>query len=300
MEKMNALTLIITLVVGVILTGALLGPVVNDATNTEDTFTNEGLWRMAELKDGDDYTYIDPNWTYENDPLNINKTGSNALLGEEWCIRSNGQYRSSTGSGNLVNVALATTDNITFTGSGINGAYVQSLPGYGARADGDFIMSDYNKPTYVLKDSLIYATGVSTVDGVSMIIHIEGNIEDGVTINAYSQFNANSNPYPNTISDVVVSNVSINAEAISGYVDLYKLTSITADVSFTNTTPESVVSTHSGDITYSSYVVPYQVTAELAEHLTPGQISLIGAIPVMVIVALLMAAVGAIALRRAD
>ena len=39
MEKMNALTLIITLVVGVILTGALLGPVVNDATATEKTFT---------------------------------------------------------------------------------------------------------------------------------------------------------------------------------------------------------------------------------------------------------------------
>ena len=42
------------------------------------------------------------------------------------------------------------------------------------------------------------------------------------------------------------------------------------------------------------------MTAELANHLTPGQIALLNAIPIMVIVALLMAAVGAVALRRAD
>lgn len=288
--KMPAIA--ITAVVVITVLAGVLMPVLNDVTDTDNTFTNEGLWRMAPLESGDDYTYVEPNWTYDETALtSVYRTGSNALLGESWCVRANGQYRSASGSGNLVNVAFATTDTITITGSGINGANVQNLPGFGARDNGSYLMTAYDKPVYVLADSPIYATGVSSVDGVSMIIHIEGNMEDGLTITAYSQFNANSNPYPNTISDVVFSNVSVNAESVNGYKDLYILNGITADMTFTNTTSDSVVSEKSGSVSYSSYVVPYEVTAEKAVHFTDNQNAIFAAIPILVIVALLIAVV---------
>ena len=57
--RTNVLTLIITLVVGIILTGALLGPVISDATETETTFTNEGgFFPMSEILATDSESHV--------------------------------------------------------------------------------------------------------------------------------------------------------------------------------------------------------------------------------------------------
>ena len=95
MEKMNVLTLIITLVVGVILTGALLGPVVSDATKTTETFTNEGYFTMDKYGTDTDITIVwDPadakSVSVNGEKYNPNIPANqfvNIAIGDDWYFR---------------------------------------------------------------------------------------------------------------------------------------------------------------------------------------------------------------------
>lgn len=310
MEKMNALTLIITLVVGVILTGALLGPVINDATKTTETLTNDGYYRVSETEDETVIvwdTVNSPNIITVNDEeIDLSTLGLSAnssytiAFADDFLLRyfplgssSNIQVWGSNYSGLGIGASSGVTGTFTISSSGItleksNSETVQTASHTGSyfRIDleGDYTLKKSDKTAYVLEDSTIfYAAGISGVGAAGNItsIYFEGTTDEI----EYTVMRANV--------DVSNSNVTYTDDATHvGVVNLDKVT-------FT-TTYETGGETYTIDQTYSYFFVPYQITAELSEHLTPGQISLMGAIPVMVIVALLMAAVGAIALRRAD
>ena len=286
--------LVITALVSIIVLAAVLIPVINDATDTEDTFTNEGLWRMKEIVNGDVWTRtaLDGGgyaWNYDGVQQLTNSTGSNALLGDDWCVRSNGQGRGATLSGNATSVT-ATAGEITIALVGLSGSD-QNLPGYGVYTNGEYLLKRDVVDTYVLGDSVLYGTGVTGVDDIGFIVHVEGNVKDGVTFSAYS------NKGGATLSNVVFSNVTVNAVAVDGYKDLYKFTSATADIAFDSTSGEETTS-HTGSITYNSIVVPYEVTAEKAQHLSPAEIEILDIIPMFIIIAVLIAAVAAVAFRR--
>lgn len=286
MEGSKLLTMIVTVTVGIIFIGALLAPVIEDTSTTEKTFTNEGMWRMKEIENGDVWTFTNSPyaWTYDDDSqTSISTSANNALLGDEWCIRASGQARGPYISGNATTLT-ATADEVNITFTGVGGTSEYAISGYGIYDDGEYMLTDYQKPVYVRDNSIIYATGVSTVDNVGCTIHIEGTIKDGVTITMMNNRNQSD------ISNAVFTNVSINAEQVNGYVNLYKLTSITADVTFDNTSSDETTS-HTGSISYSSYVVPYEVTAELSQHLDAGEIALLAVLPLIAITALLLLAV---------
>lgn len=310
MEKMNALTLIITLVVGVILTGALLGPVISDATKTTETLTNEGYYRVSETEEQTVIvwdTVNSPNIITVNDEeIDLSTLGLIAnssytiAFANDFLLRyyplggsSNIQVWNSAYSGLSVSAGSGVTGTFTITDSGITlqksgSETVQTAAHTGSyfRIDpnGDYTLKKSDKTAYVLEDSTIfYAGGISSIGGSNGLtsVYFEGTTE-GIE---YTVMRANV--------DVSNSNVTYTDDATHmGVVNLDKVT-------FT-TTYESSGETYNVDQTYSYFFVPYQITAELSEHLTPGQIALMGAIPIMVIVALLMAAVGAIALRRND
>lgn len=303
MEKTNVLTLIITLVVGVILTGALLGPVINGATTTNKTFENVGDFEMT-FDERDSVTII---WDGTN-PLQMSVNGEiipldasiftssqrrSVVMSDNFCIRTNTssgnkavQYNGPSGSSIFFTTSTMTIvcENGAYTvykgeDSVATGTYTYL---YTLSNDGEFVMKYKNTPAYVLGNSEIYAMGTSKVSGSEEFgVKITGNVEDGVSVTTWRG------------GDWTYSDVSVNANAVDGYLNLYSLDSITA-------TATSGDEAYTGTITYNYFLVPAKVTAELSEHLTPGQIALMSAIPVMVIVALLMAAVGAIALRRAD
>lgn len=291
MEKMNALTLIITLVVGVILTGALLGPVISDATKTTETFTNVGYYDMRFVETDESVTMVwDPETpnqiTVNSETVNFPTASASErktiiLGGDNIIFRYYGDPTiiqiTTTGGSAFVGEDVLTVDcaNGTITATwGTNsrtGTYSQLFV---PSNNGGYTMKQSNQVAYMNGDSEIIAMGITNIGGTNEVINVTGSIESDVTFSSWN-------------TDLTFSDITINATKNSDYVDIYELSNITAMCGETA-------------ITYSYFLVPAQVTSELTNHLTPGQISLMGAIPVMVIVALLMAAVGAIALRRAD
>lgn len=297
MEKTNVLTLIITLVVGVILCGALLGPVINDVTETERTFDNSayGFYQMKALEVGDLWERSENVWTYNEETITLSDDANVSILVlDNTAFRQNGYVRGTTQtSNNFVNAEVTEEGIVMFN----EDKPISFNSGYGAVSEGgDYILKTYTDKAYVLEDTPLWITGVTGFaeagSSANIICHIEGTIKDGLTITL--------DPVKNgTTSNLQAGEYTINYSEVPGYNGLYLIESVSFTITADNTV-EDVVTPVSVDATYSTFVLPKEVTAERTGHLTDGQNSLIGAIPIMVIVALLMAAVGAIALRRAD
>ena len=299
MEKMNALTLIITLVVGVILTGALLGPVINDASQTEKTFENSGYFYMDEIDTTTSRTIVvdsaDLSTILVDDvavPNGSTGIGATIVCSDDWLIRTTStgaQVFTSSGAGagtsagqpimtitiegGEVEVTASSTTTLSFT----EGFCI-------SKTKGDWVMKAANTPVYMVAGSDIVNSELTAMGRTSA----GGNNSIGVRITG-TVLDVNISEFTNT--SVVFGDPTINATAINGYAGLYSL----SNIKFTGT-----IDDNTSNVTYDRFIVPSSVTAELSQHLTPGQISLIGAIPVMVIVALLMVAIGGIALRRND
>lgn len=282
---------IATLVVVIVLGGVLM-PILDDATAVNETFTNEGLWRMSENSNGNVYQFnnTDKTWTLNGeviitDSTSSVKANSGVVVLDDLSVRANGWIRGHNLSGNsTTTVVTNANDEIVITGNGLSGSGTYAMQGYGADPDGNYLMTPYNSSVYMLGDSPIYATGVSEFTGGSrFIVHMEGTINDGVTVTVSSIRNGNA------LTDISVTNVKINSAEVDGYKNLYKLTGITADVAFTSQNGENDPVSESGSISYSSYVVPYKVTAEKSIHFTDNQNAIFAAIPVLVIAALLIA-----------
>ena len=300
--------IILTLVVGIILAGSVLIPVLNDATKTTETLTNEGYYRVSET---DETTVIvwdtanSPNIITVNDEeIDLSTLGLSAnssytiAFANDFLLRyfplgssSNIQVWGSSYSGLGVGASSGVTATFTISSSGItleksDSETVQTASHTGSyfRIDpeGDYTLKKSNQTAYVLEDSTIfYAAGISGIGAAGNItsIYFEGTTEEI--------------EYTVLRSNVVVSNSNVTYTDDATHVDVVNLDKVT----FT-TTYETGGETYTIDQTYSYFFVPYQITAELSEHLTPGQIALLGAIPVLVIVALLVVAVGVVARRN--
>lgn len=295
MDQKNLVGTVITITVAIICVATVMVPIFDGITETEETLTNDGLWRMKEIEYGDVWTKgYGAAWDYGDDAITIESSSSNILLGDKWCIRANGQVRSDSTTNVSTNLgyATATASEEFVVVDKTDTSWTRNLdyPGYGASLDGDYVMTAYGGGCYLLGDSVIYGSGVSDVDEVSVFVHIEATVDDGATI-------AVSSISGTTISDVVISNAAVNYTEDPDHVDVYKVDSVTFNVSFSTTENDETVE-HTGVVTFSSYVVPYQITAELSEHMTSAEIALIYVLPVLMICAVLMIAVGMAAIRR--
>lgn len=287
----------IAAVIGIIVLGSVLMPILDDATTTEETFTNNGLWRMKEIENGDVWSYskTGPVITL-NDVEQTGITsdgGTNWILGDTWCVRTNGNARGATISGSSIASISATAGEVNITFTGVTGTATQDLPGYGVDNKGDFTLKGYDGTAYLNGDSPIFATGQTTIDGYQFMVHVEGNINDGVTFTAFPQRNSTE------MNDIVITNAAINYTAVNGYEDLYSFVSATCDIAFT-TGSDDTLTNYSGPITYSSVVVPYEVSAERSVHFTAGQNAIFAAIPVMIILAVLLGVVALVIRSRMD
>lgn len=284
--------LVITALVSVIVLAAVLIPVINDATTTEDTFTNEGFWRMKAIENGDEWVKSGSTVVYNTDDvLSYGDNGLfNCALGDDWCLRANGNARGSfVRSSSTAATVLAANDVITISGSGIISTNTPPITGYGFCSTGEYALTSTTVAPYVNADSPLYATGVILMEGgaTDIVCHFEGSIEDGITI-------TNIDPYGSTPYDsVVFSDVVIDYEQVTSHVDLYKINKITFTATTTSGTTVAEI-----PITYTSYVVPYEVTAERAVHLSPAEIEILDILPVFIIIAVLIAAVAVVAFRR--
>ena len=133
--------------------------------------------------------------------------------------------------------------------------------------------------SYMNADSPIFGEGRSNIGSqIGVAIMVEGTV-DSVTVSEISSYSAS------------FGDPTIVKTANANHKDLYELQKIT----FTGT-----IGTESSDLTYSYFIVPSEVTAERSVHFSPGENALIGAIPIMVIIALVLMATGALFLKRDD
>lgn len=293
MDVKNFVGLLVFGVVGIIIISAFV-PIIAETTADSDTFTNDGYWRMKEISNDDIWEYNGSNsenaWSYNEELQDITRRSVNALLGPDWCVRSNGQARGQSISGNASTIT-ATSDGIIITFEGTGGDSEQLLPGYGVDKNGSFIMKRGPDNVYVLDNSVLFGTGLTTVDSVDFVVHVEGNVKDGATFTAYSNRNGT------VISNVEFTNISVNAEKISGYVNLYSFSSITANITF-DTVVDGETVAHSGEVTYNGIITPREVTAEKSVHPDPALTVVIDLLPLIAGLGLFIILVGEFLYRR--
>ena len=302
---MKIVGVVVAAFVSITVLAAVLMPILDDATDTEDTFTNDGLYHMT--KYGTD-TEIEMIWSYEKpnvitvndvdipiDSMNIHRTvlfgdsgGARVLANNSGCqiLFSTGTSAASVSDEGVLTVTCSSgtmTAVIEKTGQSPATTNVGSYTDlYCISTDGPYVMKSPNKNVYIKGDSEVHGFGVTNVTGAgNLVLDVVGTIDDGVTVTSISNAGAST----------TFSTPTITATPDSNYKDLYSLEKIT------------FVATASGNdtnVTYSYFLVPYEVTAEKAEHLTTGQIELLDVIPILVIVAILLGVIALVIRSRLD
>ena len=278
MEFVNKITgYVLALVLGAILVGGLLIPTVQGITETESTFENGKLYYMTDLgEDSITYSFDGTKWIVDGEDANFVISDATTLIaGNDFIVRSNGQIRGST-------TISPTNMEITVTATGVSGTYNSGANTISISADvyycavtekTDFVLCPYNVPVYLHEDSEILADGQSGISsGNATVFRIEGSIKDGFTVTPVN-------------SGVTVDDVVCNYEAVDGYIDLYKVDSITFKTTYN---AEERLQT------YSSYIVPAEVTAEKSWHLDTTEIAMFGVISLLGIIMLIVIAANAI------
>lgn len=283
--KTNILTLIITLVVGVIFAGALIAPVISDAQKTigpEVEYTNAGHG----------YALIS-----SNSDITATLTDTSITIGEN-------EY---TSDGSTYWMIASDTFAIWY-GGGVNHP---------------ILITDRTNEGE-LYQPWIDTASITMSNGTYEITYTpvgEGAIEETYT-NTYTwimvpsengeyiSVDAGSTNYIKSLNDLIFSGYYSTGENDTYYSlknGTAKAGEYTASVSGTLTLVEGTTDVytvtnplmHVGDEEFTPFM--YLVKQNVTGHAASGaSYSLLGAIPIMVIVALVMVAVGAIAYRRAD
>ena len=293
--------LVVGLVVGILMIGSLMMPIVTDATTTEKTFTNDNYYiTMDKIGADSEHTitwFKETNTKITVDGIDIFPTWESITIVAEdnnliRCSRTDGTYYlnmvgedvpTGYGSKNDKSVTVTIEDGtITFTGvTSTDNTYTASstfTTGYciNPNDDGDYqyIMKTPTSKAYLKGDSEIYGIGYSSIGGVwNNIFSISGTIDDGISVTLVS---TPLDPEP-TISDETTVYTTVD-----GYKSLYQFEK------------ETFNATYDGNViglTYSFVIVPAEVTAELSEHLSTAEIAIVAVIPILFIVSLLIFAV---------
>lgn len=298
---------LITVVVGVILVATILIPIVSDATATEKTFENEGYFAVSKHLSTDEdvsieWDHASPNIITVNDtdvPLPTSN-GSWTIVGTETTalvrysisgttitvqiFGTSPQVLCNTTNGYDCIIAI-TSSGVTLTStaeSGNTATAATTDPIWYAAPNGDYVMKLSDKVAYVNGDSEIYAIGMSQIGGVGgKMITVRGNIDDGFSAEVV---------YPT--SGYTTGDVTATFTESKNYLDLYELDKFQFDATDTGTSTTTAQ-------TYSYFIVPHEVTAEKAKHMSSAEITLAGIIPLLVVVGLILGIVMAIG-RRAE
>lgn len=274
--------IVIALTVGIILVGSLLNPILTDAQKTageveivtNDNSTHNG-YQMGLITNETVVVKVSGGALYLNgEQIPISHAGSVGSIAESDVgyigVRNNGaalyffEYTDTALVTHTINPdeeITITATSISFSTDSFTATKVYSI-GSNASVKYQTAFNDSGTgPIYINSIDQVFGWGVFTVGDVSQLISYNGD-------------SASSASYPVTVDYTV--------DKVSGYTDLYELTSYT--VSFNDDTSN-----------VRSLLIPVSVQA----HEASGAVySLYGAIGVIVIVALLMAAVGAIIIRR--
>lgn len=307
MESKNLLTLAITLTVGIILAGSLLMPVISDATTTEKTFQNEGAINLNYVDETFEEVIV---WDYTtptkltigedvidlptNLPFALTFMTNENFFARYYYSASNSfiqVYKTGTGSAYQASVTNSQNMTITISGGSIvfdnGGSTTTTVADFGnmyciCAEEGSHVMKLSADKAYLKSGSDIFAYGQTYIAGVTFNTIIEGTPADGF----------DRTVWPDTIP-MTYTDLQDDLTAIDGYIGLYTLKDFKYTVTNTNTGV-------SANVTYGQFIVPSKVTVELSQHLAPGEIAILNALPILIITALVVMAAGALYLKRDD
>ena len=299
METKKIIMGVISIAVAIIVLMSMI-PIFTDAGASEDTFTNEGYARYSSIESSSEdeititWDHTDPkNVTVGTEKVSLSQfnTWTSMVFGQDWTIRfttsaqnnaTSIQYLGPTSADYLAFSDTGTTDMTVTLDSGTftitNGTTTKTATyttAYYPENAGSMTMKKSDEVAYLKPDSsIVVANGITVVSGTGVGVYFDGTIEDGYEVSLYNR----------NVDTTTVSNVVSNYEEMSSYIDLVKLTTITLDM-----TPDGGTPTHA---TYSYFLVPYEVTAERSAHASPVEATLIGLIPLLMMVGIMLTAVG--------
>lgn len=287
-------------------------PIMATAAETEKTFTNDGYYRMSETHE--ETVFV---WDTANDPYTLTVNGTeydlssmgftlnqsySIAFGEDFVLRyfalgdnSNIQiWKGAMAGASGVNQTSGIVATYTITSEGItveknDGGTVttatveHSGDYFTIDNDGAYVMKYANENAYVLQSSTIfYGCGISNVyTSTPSTLYLEGTADD-YTVTPMK-------------SGVTVSNESSTYSEVDGYVDLLSLEKLTFTTTYTVDDIEQSINQ-----TYSYFLVPYEVTAEISNHPIGAALTIIQILPVLILVGVLTMIVNAfISNRRA-
>lgn len=289
----------------VVVLAAVLMPVLGDAQKTEDTFTNDGYFHMTKYTAADEdltltWDYTDPGVvTVNGNDFDLSTVGIPITVlastngGARFEYVGTNQYCQFCNSAGILTAAVSASATLTIVCSSGTMTATYSTPDnpdvtrtstydeyYCISETGDYVMKKTTSPAYMLNDSPIFALGVTKIGSPAITLSLQGSIDDGITVTQVS-----STP------TITYSTPVLDYSSVSDHNDLNKLTKIT----FTGDNGGTVV-----NITYSYFIVPAEVTAERSVHLNGNEIAILGAIPALVIVALLIGVLALYMRSRAE
>ena len=298
----------IALTVGIVTFSGVLIPAISMGTDTEDTYTNEGMFYATPLNDESEYTI---EWKYETPTtLTINEDvfdltailssstylGMTFLFTDDWMLR----YQADSSSILLIKVNEATSTVDTASVSAEKDLTVSISEGnaditigtttynYSVASDGliitnnedaKYVLKNSTDKAYVLSDSMIYGagrTGRPFGQGTAVSTFGKGNIDDGMTIEI-------------SPSSYSVDSSTINKTTVSGYRNLY----LVSDFSFVLNNGSGTTTT----VTYNQIFIPHEVTAEKSIHADASTILLFQTIPVFIVLGMIVAVVGVLYMK---
>lgn len=287
--------LIAGLIVGVLLITTVAIPIINSSTETHETFDNTpyGFYSMKPLEIGDMWVKTDGTWYYGDTALTGDSLDNVSIVAtDNLALRQNNQIRGTTiSNNNTTSAEVIEADGIAILET--NGvSHINYDSGFGATPAGDYVMKTYSASAYVKGDTPLWVTGVTGMgiggSNGNVIVHIEGTIDDGLTITATKVFNGG-------FGDLTIGEYTLNYQEVNGYEDLYKITSVVFDITGTYTGEDNPTTTTA---TYSTFIIPKTVTAELSYHPNESESTLIGIIPLLMVVGLVIAIIGAVLIHR--
>lgn len=297
MESKNLIGTIISIAVVVICVAAVMVPILDDAASSTRTYTNAGYYRMADI-DGAvtiEWDHTAPTQIKVNDEIvslaSVPRGTITTLVATDgMLIRyapvTSGTFVQSYSSSGYLGTGSTAGDDMTIeiADGSISATvgtttYTKSITtGYHVSDSGDWMLKANHADAFVhTSDSLVVLAGNTSVGSSTVGVFASGSIDDGLDTTTVQTNSVTINP---TYGDA-----SFTFTEVDDAVDLVKLSKCEFDITVGGTTAPAA---------YSSFLVPYKVTAAKEHPLSDGAASLISAIPALVIVSLVVLAVEAV------
>lgn len=295
--KNKLIPIVMTLVVGIILAGSVLIPVLRDAqNNTSDIITNETSGLPFKLDGNDDYEVVTApsasDWTLNGEKYNFNTVSDTFIITDQCRVVKNGGYLQLFDATGIRISNLATSTNkfvITYDASEKEFSVV-TYPSYD---EGETAANTY---TYTVANILYFIPGgdygAINTGGDPDVTYYVNDLSQVIAGGAYTTGDLDTAYFAEgTTVYVGDADYTASGEAVTSKYNGYTDAIVGSSYTITVTDGEA-----SETFTPYTVFVPLKITAHTSEQ--NGMIALYGAIPIMVIIALLMVAVGVVARRN--